>query len=108
MAKNIIELKSEEVNYDPNHLLDTLITLLNLKNDRALCQKLDVAPPVISKVRSRVLPIGSTLLIRMHEVSQLSIKELRDLMGDKRTLFRMGDHPTRPIKRTPNTDSTTV
>lgn len=105
---NLLQLKSEEVNYDPAHLLDTLRKRMNLKNDRALADKLDVAAPVISKIRARVLPVGSTILIRMHEVSQLSIRELRDLMGDKRALFRMGDHPTRQFNRNPYPGSSAV
>ena len=65
---------------DPNILLDTLIEKLNLKNDAALSRVLEVAPPVISKLRHGSLPIGPTMLIRMHEVSDLGIREMRALM----------------------------
>lgn len=67
----------DQAAYDPNHLLDSLIEKLHLKNDAALSRALEVAPPVISKIRHRRLPVGASLLIRMHEVSDLSIKELR-------------------------------
>lgn len=77
--------------YDPNHLLDSLIEKLHLKNDAALSRALEVAPPVISKIRHRRLPVGASLLIRMHEVSDLSIRELRSLMGDRRDKFRISD-----------------
>lgn len=70
--------------YDPNHLLDALIEKMNLKNDAALSRRLVVQPPVISKIRHRRLPVGASLLIRMHEESGLSIRELRELMGDRR------------------------
>jgi hypothetical protein len=75
--------------YDPNALLDALLDKLKLKNDAALSRALEVAPPVISKIRHRRLPIGASLLIRMHEVTELSIRELRDLMGDRRKKHRM-------------------
>lgn len=75
--------------YNPNHLLDTLIDKLHLKNDAALCRALEVAPPVISKIRHRRLPVGASMLIRMHEVSAMSVRELRDLMGDRRTKYRL-------------------
>lgn len=75
---------SDQLAYDPNNLLDTLIDKLHLKNDAALSRALEVAPPVISKIRHRRLPVGASLLIRMHEVSDLSIRELRTLMGDRR------------------------
>lgn len=78
----------QELAYDPNNLLDTLIDKLDLKNDAALSRALEVAPPVISKIRHRSLPVGASMLIRMHEVSGLSIKDLRMLMGDQRDKFR--------------------
>jgi hypothetical protein len=67
--------------YNPNRVLDAIIAKLQLKNDAALSRALDVAPPVISKIRHRTLPIGATILLRMHEVSDFSIRELKALMG---------------------------
>ena len=87
---------SDQLAYDPNNLLDTLIDKLNLKNDAALSRALEVAPPVISKIRHRRLPVGASLLIRMHEVSDLSIRELRTLMGDRREKFRISDKQFKP------------
>lgn len=82
--------------YDPDHLLATLIERLNLKNDAALSRALEVSPPVISKIRHRRLPVTASLLIRMHEVSALSIRELRQLMGDRRHKFRISDKHFKP------------
>jgi hypothetical protein len=76
------------LNYNPNRLLDTLIENLRLKNDAALSRALDVAPPVISKIRHHRLPVG--------EVSDLSIRDLRYLMGDRRTKFRISDKQFKP------------
>jgi hypothetical protein len=86
----------EQTSYDPNHLLDTLREKMKLKNDAALSRVLEVAPPVISKVRHRRLPVGASLLIRMHEVTGMSIRELRDLMGDRRTKYRLSDAQGKP------------
>jgi hypothetical protein len=36
------------------------------------------------------------LLIRMHEVSDLSIRDLRYLMGDRRNKFRISDKQFKP------------
>ncbi|MGI4850098.1 MAG: hypothetical protein ACRYGK_18465 [Janthinobacterium lividum] len=82
--------------YDPNNLLDSLIEKLHLKNDAALSRALEVAPPVISKIRHRRLPVGASLLIRMHEVSDLTIRDLRILMGDRRDKFRISDKQFKP------------
>ena len=82
--------------YDPDRLLDTLIELMQLKNDAALARMLEVAPPVISKIRHRRLPVGASLLIRMHEESGLTIGDLRYLMGDRRKKYRLSDAQGKP------------
>ena len=87
---------SDQYQYDPNNLLESLIEKLNLKNDAALSRALEVAPPLISKIRHRRLPVGASLLIRMHEVSDLSIQDLRHLMGDRRNKFRISDKQFKP------------
>lgn len=82
--------------YNPGNLLNTLLQKLGLKNDAALSRKLEIAPPVISKVRTLRLPVGASLLIRMHEETGLSIQDLRALMGDRRTKFSaIPDHQMR-------------
>jgi len=92
---------TEQFQYDPNNLLESLIEKLNLKNDAALSRALEVAPPLISKIRHRRLPVGASLLIRMHEVSDLSIRDLRQLMGDRRNKFRISDKQFKPKTSNP-------
>jgi hypothetical protein len=96
--QEMVKRSGDQVMYDPNNLLDSLIEKLNLKNDAALSRALEVAPPVISKIRHRRLPVGASLLIRMHEVSDLTIRELRVLMGDRRDKFRISDKQFKPKK----------
>jgi hypothetical protein len=86
----------EQRNYDPDNLLASLIGRLKLKNDAALSRALEVSPPVISKIRHRRLPVTGSLLIRMHEVTDLSIGELRLLLGDRRNKFRISDKHFKP------------
>lgn len=86
----------DESSYDPNNLLDSLIQKLDLKNDAALSRALEVAAPVISKIRHRRLPVGASMLIRMHEISNISIADLRNLMGDRREKFRISPEQFRP------------
>jgi hypothetical protein len=95
MAMNT-EQNMANPNYNPDNLLASIIGKLNLKNDAALSRALEVAPPVISKIRHRRLPVGASLLIRMHEVTDLSIAELRTLMGDRRGKFRISDKQFKP------------
>lgn len=96
---NLLDLNSVEFSYDPDNLLDTLINRLHFKNDAALSRALEVAPPVISKIRHRRLPVGASLLIRMHEISDVSIKDLRAFMGDRRAKFRISSHHFKPVSQ---------
>ena len=96
MEQNLQHGISSQDTYDPSHLLDTLRERMQLKNDAALSRLLEVAPPVISKIRHRALPVGASLLIRMHEVTQMSIRELRALMGDRRKNYRFSDAQGKP------------
>jgi plasmid maintenance system antidote protein VapI len=66
----------------PHRLLDALIEKMNLENDTALAKMLGVNPPTISKLRNGKLPIGASMLIRMHETTDIPIRELRALMSD--------------------------
>jgi hypothetical protein len=77
-----------QASYDPNRLLDTLMSRMNLKSDAALARALDVAPAMISKIRHKHSPIGAWLLIEIHELTGIGIRELRDLMGDRRLKYR--------------------
>lgn len=75
--------------YDPNKLIDALRVRLDLKNDALLSHALKLSPLLLSKIRHYALPVGGSILIRMQEVSGLSVRELRELMGDRRKTIRM-------------------
>jgi plasmid maintenance system antidote protein VapI len=53
---------------------------LGARNDRQLSMILNVAPPSISKMRHGRACVSAEMLIRMHDASQLSINELREMM----------------------------
>jgi plasmid maintenance system antidote protein VapI len=67
--------------YDPNRLIDELIARLSLRNDASLARELGVPREIISKIRHRKRPIGPAMLITMHDISGLSIADLRTIMG---------------------------
>jgi len=77
--------------YDPNRLFNALIKMLKLRNDAALARLLEVPVLLLKKVRQHTIPVTPALLIRMEEVSSLSARELRDLMGDRRKKFRFDE-----------------
>ena len=76
--------------FHPGNLLDSLTKILGLKNDAALARALEVSAPVLSKIRHRTLAVSGAVLIRMQEVSDLSISDLRFLMNDLSPRFRPG------------------
>ena len=73
--------------YDPNALLDALIERMSVKNDSGLALALGIGKPAVSKMRHKQLAVTANILIRMNETSGISIRELRQLMGDNRERF---------------------
>lgn len=62
-----------------NQLLDNLMQRGGLKNDAALSRALEVAPPVVSKLRHGTLPLGASLILRMHDAFDIAIRDIRAL-----------------------------
>jgi hypothetical protein len=85
MARPNRVLKLES--YDPNPLLDRLKRFVPGQNDIGLAVALGVTKSIISKIRNKHADISAEMLLNMHEMSGLSIRELRDLMGDTRRFF---------------------
>ena len=75
--------------YNPERLLDAVMAAMQVKNDAALARALEVASPVIHRIRRRHTPVRASILLRMQEASGLSLAELRAILGDKRKTFRM-------------------
>jgi hypothetical protein len=82
--EEILKIKTSELlkhsAYDPAQFLDRLINMLRVKNDAALGRVLDFPPPVISKIRHRVLPIGSSFLISVMEETGMKSREVKPMM----------------------------
>lgn len=68
-------------NYSPSRLLDwAAFEFFKVRNDAQLANALGIKREVICSVRSRKVPIGATLLLRLHDVTGLSARELREKM----------------------------
>lgn len=81
--------------FDPNRLFDALLRTLNLEGDEALAQILGLSPDLLFGIRrGRVTP-GAALLIRINEKCGISVRELRQMMGDRRAQYRLDDN--RPV-----------
>ena len=61
-------------------LLDVVISTLRLKNDAALSRVLGVSPVVISKLRHGKLHVGPSMLIRIHEETGMSVRDMKSFL----------------------------
>lgn len=83
--------------YAPEKLLDMLVRVLRVKNDRQLAVRFGVLPSQICKIRKRLSPISADFLLNIHEETGLSLVVLRALMGDFReNTGPSAKHPAAP------------
>jgi transcriptional regulator with XRE-family HTH domain len=73
--------------YTPELFIDSLIRRLGLRSSSALARKVGLSPSVISKVRHRRLAVSGEILLKIHEETEIPIRELRHMMGDTRPYF---------------------
>lgn len=64
-----------------NDLFDLLLEHLKLKNDAALARLMEVAPPVISKMRHGRIAFGCSYIIRIHEMTDWPISYIKESLG---------------------------
>lgn len=81
--------------YSPAQLLDALLQHLQLHSDSALSRHLKVAKRVILDIRHGRMPIGGSMLLWIQDTTGISVKELRNWLGDRRTTCRLA-FPRRP------------
>lgn len=67
--------------YNPNGLMDAVMAQHALINDAALARKLGVAPPVISKIRRYGMPVGASMILKLHEICGVPVAEIRSFIG---------------------------
>lgn len=60
-------------------LLDALKEKYDLKNDAAIAKRLDVAPPVISRIRNGKAQVSADVIIRVHEEFGMPIADIKAL-----------------------------
>lgn len=60
-----------------NALLDLAAEILKAKNDSQLCRALEVAPPVASKIRHARLPVGASMVVKIHEATGLPVADIK-------------------------------
>ena len=73
--------------YSPIYFFDELKQRLNFKTDASLCRVFDISPSTISKIRHRQSAVSPEILLKIHDMTNIPILELRKMMRDKRRYF---------------------
>jgi hypothetical protein len=63
-----------------NELLNSVQMKLHCGNDAQLARALNFAPPEISKLRHRVIPLSAAKLARISEATGWSVYQIRDIL----------------------------
>lgn len=79
MVYKDIQNTAQDVN-GINKLFTEVTENNGLKNDAGLSFFLHVAPPVISKMRNGKLPMGPSMMLRLHEIGGLDIAHIRKML----------------------------
>jgi hypothetical protein len=75
--------------YDPNGLLDIFMQRCSIHGDKALTKRLDFAPEVLAGLRSGRVPVAPWMLRWISGAGGLSVEEVRELLGDRRSKARL-------------------
>lgn len=79
------ELKPEQ--YLPEALFKRLCIRLGVRTYSALGAAIGLSPSVVSKVRNRKVAISSEILLKIHDATDIPLRELRRWMGDTRPYY---------------------
>lgn len=66
-----------------NALLNRVINEKLLKNDAALSRLLEVAPPVVSKLRRGKLTVGPSIILTLVELGGIPLADIRAMFPRK-------------------------
>lgn len=64
-------------------LLDLALAISGLKTDKELAKLMKVSAASISKIRNKHVCIGSTIFLRVHEITEIRIPLLREVLDGK-------------------------
>lgn len=82
-------LRGSQKAYDPEGLLDSLLSRMRVKEDAELARVLKIEKRLIGKIRDRRLQISGSMLLLIQEATGISVGELRSILRDRRRKSRM-------------------
>lgn len=80
-STNKLRYALDDPEYKPNTVLNVVAEKLGAKCDAQLAFALDIEPSYLSRVRSRRARLSPFMLIRIMDITGLSIAEARRLAG---------------------------
>lgn len=89
--RECIEKSSQANFYDPALLLDALLRKLELSTDKELASLIGVNPSVISKIRKHRTAVSPGILIRVNELTNVAIGDIKAIIGERRTALFYSD-----------------
>jgi len=75
------DMRSQD--YHASELLDVARARLGVKSDAKLAAHLGVTAPIISKIRHKLIALGPSMMIRIHEAIGMPMVEIRGYLGVK-------------------------
>jgi transcriptional regulator with XRE-family HTH domain len=73
--------------YSPIYFFDELKKRLNILTDASVCKTFNISPSTISKIQHGHSAVSPEILLKIHEMTNIPIFELREMMQDKRRYF---------------------
>ncbi len=85
--KNTMRTELTPSQYMPEVLFEQLCARLGMASYSALGAAIGLSPSVVSKVRNRKVAISSEILLKIHDATDIPVRELRRWMGDTRPYY---------------------
>lgn len=61
-------------------LLDHLKENFGMKNDADIARTLNIAPPIVSRIRNGKSNVSAEIILRIHEAFEMPIKDIKALL----------------------------
>ncbi|WP_136420307.1 hypothetical protein [Herbaspirillum sp. ST 5-3] len=66
--------------YSPNRLINKVQEMMRIQSDLQLAIAISVDRTTIAKIRKKKVPVGASMLLRLHDLTGLPAKELQKWM----------------------------
>lgn len=79
-GSKFVKIDINDPGYNAGRLLDTVMEKLGAEDDADLSRKLEVGPPVVSKIRNAKVALSAAMMIRIHDAADMSIATIRSFL----------------------------